>query len=645
VELAEQADVTLFHTPQQEAFAAYLRNGHREVYPVDSGGFRNWLLALYRRAEGVVPNKQAVEAATYQLTALATNDGATAEVSTRVAWREETVYLDLCDDAWQAVAIDAEGWRVVDNPPVYFRRSASMRPLPTPAHGGSLDELRPFLNVEDDGWVLCVAWLLGTLMPAGTYPVLSLQGEQGSAKSTAARVLHRLVDESDGELRQHPSDMAALALAAKHGLVLSYDNLSRLSNQLSDALCCVATGATAAARKLYTNDEEHLIRVRRPLLLTGIGDIVTRGDLVDRTLTVRLRPVADERRRTEEDFWAAFEARRPHLLGALLDAASAALHNRCRTRLGSLPRLADFAVWVTAAEAQLGWPAGSFMAAYQRNRDEGRHLLVDGDCVAQAVVRHMARQPVWEGTPTELYEVLTRTAPSVSLPNGWPRSVRGLSDALERLAPNLRTAAGIDAEQRRSNGRRLWRLVRAGGGTASAGVPQVPQVPQAVPQGLLLAALPVSLQEALNGGTVPQVPQKREPSPMEGGPQGAAPPYLFSPSIFLSPNSTALTALPRDLPSTDAKNAVSQSAVDSAAGENTTALTALPSGRVGSVEPPTGAPTPPTPPTPPSAPSAPTPPTFHVGGIGVVAPSPPAVVPKPEEEELPWEEYPGKQVA
>ena len=72
--------------------------------------------------------------------------------------------MDLADRAWRAVEITPDGWRVIDVPPVRFRRAAGMRPLPVPERGGPIDELRRFLNVgSDQDFRLAVAWVLAAL--------------------------------------------------------------------------------------------------------------------------------------------------------------------------------------------------------------------------------------------------------------------------------------------------------------------------------------------------------------------------------------------------------------------------------------------------------------------------------------------------
>ena len=68
-------------------------------------------------------------------------DGTVREVYLRVAHHNGRYYLDLADDRWRAVEIASGGWRVIDRPPVYFRRTRGTLPLPEPVPDGSLDLL------------------------------------------------------------------------------------------------------------------------------------------------------------------------------------------------------------------------------------------------------------------------------------------------------------------------------------------------------------------------------------------------------------------------------------------------------------------------------------------------------------------------
>jgi hypothetical protein len=174
-----------FHTSEGDAYAKVRVADHSETHPVRSKGFRRWLVRGFYEQFERPPGAQALQDALGLLEARAHFNGSEREVYVRVAEHEGAIYVDLANERWEAVEINASGWRVVSDPPVCFRRPRGMLPLPVPKQGGSLEELRRFVNVTDEvGWHLLVAWLVQALRPTGPYPVLLLQGEQGSAKST-----------------------------------------------------------------------------------------------------------------------------------------------------------------------------------------------------------------------------------------------------------------------------------------------------------------------------------------------------------------------------------------------------------------------------------------------------------------------------
>ena len=196
----------------------------------------------------------------------------------------------------------------------------------------------------DTDFVLVVAWALACLRNRGPYPVIVLSGEQGSAKSTFSAILRALLDPNTAPLRALPREDRDLFIAASNGHVLAFDNVSGLPAWISDTLCRLATGGGFAVRQLYTDQDEVLFDAARPVILNGIEDIVTRPDLADRAVFLTLEPIPEERRRPEQELWAAFEAERPRILGVLLDAVAKGLAELPRTRLDKLPRMADFAL-------------------------------------------------------------------------------------------------------------------------------------------------------------------------------------------------------------------------------------------------------------------------------------------------------------
>jgi len=334
-----------------------------------------------------------------------------------------------------------------------------MLALPVPVAGGSVEALRAFLNVRSDAdFVLVVAWALACLRHRGPYPVIALSGEQGSAKSAFSAILRALLDPNTAPLRALPREDRDLFIAANNGHVLAFDNVSGLPSWISDTLCRLATGGGFAVRQLYTDQDEMLFDAARPVILNGIEDIVTRPDLADRAVFLTLEPIPEECRRPEQELWAAFEIERPRILGALLDAASEGLAMLPHTRLDKLPRLADFAVWVTACETAI-WPAGTFGAAYCGNRDEAVEGVIDADPIAAAVRALMATRTEWTGTASELLGALAEMAGDrIAKSKTWPDSPRALAGRLRRAATFLRKI-GIEIGFGRE-GRARTRIIR-----------------------------------------------------------------------------------------------------------------------------------------------------------------------------------------
>jgi len=435
----------LFHD-NDIAFATVKVDDHSETMKLASSRFRLHLRQLFYGAQQAGCGNQAVETAINTLSAMAMYNGAQKTVHLRVAVDGRAIYVDICDERWRAIEITSDGWRVISDPPVKFRRTRGMKPLPEPIRGGSIDELRPYLNPgTDDQFKLAVSWLVVAIAGRAPFPVLILHGEEGTAKSTAAAILRRLCDPNFAPLRADPREKGDLIIAANNGHIIAFDNLSHMPPWLSDAICRLATGSGFSRRQLWTDEDEALFQARKPVILNGIEELATQADLLDRSLILNLPAIRDTDRRTEDEFWAAFEAARPRILGALLDAISMGLRRISQVKFERLPRMADFTKFMTSAEPGLGWAEGSFMAAYERNREEANLLALEASVVA-TVIRAIDLTQPWAGTATELLARLDENVDETKRRSRhWPKTPRALTNALRRTTSNLRRA-GIEVD-------------------------------------------------------------------------------------------------------------------------------------------------------------------------------------------------------
>jgi hypothetical protein len=465
VDLAHGAGVELFRTPDGEPFAVVPADSHQEIWPVRSSGFRLWLRRLYFSTTRGTANSQALQDALATLEGEALFDGNQEDVHLRVAEWNGSHYLDLADPYWRVVEIGAAGWRVLDHSPVRFHRPKGLLGLPVPVSAGSLDGLREFLTVDDDGWRLVAGWLVATLRPDRPFPILALHGEQGSAKSTQAKMLRRMVDPNVADLRPCPREEYDLFLAAKNAWVIGFDNVSEIKPWLSDALCRVSTGIGFGRRQLYTDGDEYLLSVKRPIIVNGIEEVAVKGDFVDRAIVQCLPVIEEDQRREEDELWSAFEAAHPVLLGALLDVIAGALNALPGVHLDRKPRMADFCRWAVAAEASLGWKPGAFLRSYRRNQGRAVATTLEASLLVDPLRALLAQQPVkppatkpepkYEGRVGELLRQLREQVDERTVrDDNWPKDAIRLAGELRRLAPALRRI-GINVEFPRTGKRRV----------------------------------------------------------------------------------------------------------------------------------------------------------------------------------------------
>lgn len=430
------ADLPLFHDPSGNGFAEIEMGTHREIWALASTAFSQWMARRYYQKTAKAANRTAVKDAVGTLEARARFDATERPVALRVGGDETRLFIDLGDARWRVIEVTSEGWRMLDRSPVAFVRTRNMRPMPEPSPSGSIAPLWSLLNVAEERRPLVAAWLLGALHPSGPYLVACLHGEQGTAKSSASRLLRQLVDPNEIPLRSPPKEERDLLVSAQSNRLLAIDNLSNVPPWLSDGLCRIATGGGFSARELFTNAEEFTLSLKRPILLNGIPDICTRPDLADRAVSIPLEVIDEAARLPESELHARFTASAPVIFGGLLDALVLAIRNLPQTPASGF-RMADAMRWAIAGETAFGWKAGTIAAAYRANIAHSALESVEGNAVGCAIRKLLDAEEKIDLTWSEL---LARLPVPDGARNGghWPATPRALSAAVRRLAPALR---------------------------------------------------------------------------------------------------------------------------------------------------------------------------------------------------------------
>ncbi|MCC6295789.1 MAG: ATP-binding protein [Pseudomonadales bacterium] len=470
VEIAQRL-YTLGCTPDGETFAVPV-SGPRVAVTLRGNrqSLRGQLAREYFKTTGRAAPQQALADALLVVEGFA-QECAPEALHLRVAERGGATWLDLGDASGLAVRVDASGWEIAA-PPVLFKRTALSGELPTPERGGTLGALWQFLNVGEDDRPLVLAWLVAALYPDIAHPVLAVLGEQGAGKSTALRLLVDCIDASPVPLRKPPRDADSWVTAAAGSWVVSLDNLSDIPGWLSDSICRAVTGDGDVRRKLYTDGDHAVFAYRRVVALNGIDVGAVRGDLGERMLPITLQPIQGAARLCDADIWPQWEAARPRVLGAILDAAAGVAGMIPFVRLESKPRMADYSRIVAAVDAVLKTDG---LRTYSGKQGALALDTLSGDAVFAAIAEHCGHG--FTGTAADLFTLINPERP----PRGWPTDARAVTQRLRRLAPVMRKAGWRVSDDGAANHAKVivWSIEPPGRPEiARISSPQPPQSPQ-----------------------------------------------------------------------------------------------------------------------------------------------------------------------
>ena len=451
-------DIELFHTADADSYAQIDEDSALKTFQIRKAEFKSWLTKQFFERQGKAPPAQALQDTINTLAARAEHEGEEREVFLRTCKQGNTIYVDLANSRWEVVMITPAGWRVLKQSPIRFRRTKSMLALPKPEPDGNLTDLTRLLNISVSDWPLVQAWILACFNSEIPYPVLCLSGQQGTSKSTTAKTLRSLVDPNKAPIRSAARSERDLFISAENNWILPFDNLSRISPSMSDSLCRLSTGGAFSTRQLYADGEEAIFNARRPVIITGIEEVVTQADLLDRSLLVELEPIAPEDRITETEFNARLEEIYPSVIGIIFDLLALGLSNEPNTKLQSPPRMADFATWAYACCSSLE-QGDKFLAAYNDNLLRGSRLTLESDPVAMAIIKTVdANGGQWSGTISNLSEILS--SPLYSLRNSdLVNSPKALGGYVKRIIPALKTI-GIEVTNDRNSQKRVTTLTR-----------------------------------------------------------------------------------------------------------------------------------------------------------------------------------------
>jgi hypothetical protein len=435
----------LWQSQSGDSYATVRVGGHRENYRIGTRAFERWLRSEYGNQNQVlvdgemvphVPGAGAVKDAIGNLDGVAKFRQLVREPAIRVGGDYKVIWVDLGGEDWRVVRVTPDGWDIVTGAEVAFVRGGTMLALPEPTRGECYQMLEGVLNLRPEDLVLVAGWHLQTFNPIGPYPLINVCGASEDGKSTTSKNLLRTTDPNSTGLRRPSRKIEDILLAAKNNWIIGLDNMSWMTAEASDTFCMISTGVASGTRAHYTNDEEHVYEVMRPMLFNGIaGNLIERSDLASRTIKLQVPHLTT--RRGPADLEEEFQRVWPGVFGALLDGLVGALRGWREIKIADPARLMDFERFAEAGCRAMGFQRWEFVEAYAANRRSSMLASAEGSAVGRAVVKYMNKNPKgFAGKVSELETKLQLYRDNHGQ-RDWPATRSLLSTELSRLTKPL----------------------------------------------------------------------------------------------------------------------------------------------------------------------------------------------------------------
>jgi len=464
IQMILSSEIELFKDQRGQPYAWIQLEKGKTCIPVKSQDFTDWIAGKAWKEMDWAIGTESLGTVKRTLAYTAKFDGFEYPLSVRVAEYEGSIWVNL--DGFKAVRINADGWGIVDDPPILFRNFAHQRPLPIPERNGDLKLIHNYVNLSSDSdRLLFDAFIICGFIPKIQIPISLLCGPPHSGKSSMHKVIRRVLDPCHPEFQGKLRNMRDFAQIASQHRVLIYDNMSTLNPEQSDFLCGAVTGDGSEKRGLYTDEDTITFEYQNPICMNGVEMVASQSDLIDRSITQQLKQIPEDEQKNVSQLEGNFLSDLPRILGGIFDILSEVIRTADSIDLEWRTRFGDFTRYGAATAEALGKTRQDFITAYKYNVEKRYQDIIDGNPIAVALVEFMKEKAHWEGSATKLLQLLIEVARKCELEtkaSSWPKQPNQLSGKLSYLQECLHHA-GMSLEKGRSNGNRVLIITRRTG--------------------------------------------------------------------------------------------------------------------------------------------------------------------------------------
>ncbi len=444
---------TLFFDQNGQPWASVKINGHHENLPVSSEQFQRLFQKEYKAQydDGVGPRQ--IDQVTGALLGEIEKFQSPRSLHVRMAWNvtKDKILIDSGRPDWAVYEIGPDGWCMIQTDENPFKRARKTAPYGcTPdTDRAKWDNLFEFLRVTNDNQKTIIKmWLCLALFPDTARPGLVITGPAGSAKTTVAVKLKRLVDPATNErpnrFTKNEEDMIA-PLAGYAITVL--DNANQMTPEQSDLLCQSIYGVAPDKRKKFTDGDIYSMDFMVSWIITGINNPGKLSDFLSRVFLLETELIPEDQKIPDGKIDELAAKYTPGIQALIFDCMSAALKNINSIKSEKLHRLAQANLYSLAMADALGLTQEQIASVWNANREEQQAEVSSGEILTELIPEWLEiNSGKWQGSPSqhhdEMYSELEidKRSYKKSFPNSAVHLTRRLNTIIENLSErNIKT--------------------------------------------------------------------------------------------------------------------------------------------------------------------------------------------------------------
>jgi hypothetical protein len=454
--LSKIKKIVISQNNSSEVYAIIENNGHIETLNLSSRRAIQWLVYNYHNENKTakIHGDEFYKNVLTTIVATAQMNGTKKEnVYTRVALIDGTLYYDLVSSDWKSIRVTPDKVEIVDldeNSPIFRRAQCSYeQTMPKFEGGDHLSKLSELLCITKEDTQVFQVHLIALLLESIPVPVMVFGGEAGSLKTTATTTVKRIIDPNGFKKEDNSTSMASrnddLVLQLYNRYVIAFDNVTKITQEVSDILCRAITGSSNVRRELYSNMEETILSFTRKIVLNGIVPTLDYPDLQERIISYDRKSLGKDERLTEDEFEKRLGEIMPYILGQIFQAIQKAMkiYDEIKKETRPKTRLADFEIWGESISRALEYEPNSFVQRYSEKLTSGSVGMQDSYPIVTVIENLMKDRTEYEDTAARCFKTLTDKAREAGIYIEsryvrFPKAPNQLVNDLVTIAPVLK---------------------------------------------------------------------------------------------------------------------------------------------------------------------------------------------------------------